>query len=90
MTTLFSHSGKVDFAASMVGGGVLGRGLVQEEIRFMQCPELIVSRLFTEKLADNECLRITGRYMVHVCKCKCPVHSRFMTKKQPKYLRKTF
>ncbi|TSM28142.1 Poly(ADP-ribose) glycohydrolase [Bagarius yarrelli] len=51
---------QVDFAASMVGGGVLGRGLVQEEIRFMQCPELIVSRLFTEKLADNECLRITG------------------------------
>lgn len=51
---------QVDFAASMVGGGVLSRGLVQEEIRFMQCPELIVSRLFTEKLADNECLRITG------------------------------
>lgn len=51
---------QVDFAASLVGGGVLGRGLVQEEIRFLQCPELIVSRLFTEKLDDNECLRITG------------------------------
>lgn len=54
----------MDFAAKMVGGGVLGRGLVQEEIRFMQCPELIVARLFTEKLADNECLRITGRSQV--------------------------
>ncbi|XP_060751463.1 poly(ADP-ribose) glycohydrolase isoform X2 [Tachysurus vachellii] len=51
---------QVDFAASMVGGGVLGRGLVQEEIRFLQCPELIVARLFTEKLSDNECLKITG------------------------------
>ncbi|XP_053501735.1 poly(ADP-ribose) glycohydrolase isoform X1 [Ictalurus furcatus] len=54
---------QVDFAAKMVGGGVLGRGLVQEEIRFIQCPELIVARLFTEKLADNECLKITGVQM---------------------------
>lgn len=54
----------MDFAASKVGGGVLGRGLVQEEIRFLQCPELIVARLFTEKLSDNECLKITGRHQV--------------------------
>ncbi|XP_060764341.1 poly(ADP-ribose) glycohydrolase [Neoarius graeffei] len=54
---------QVDFAAKFVGGGVLGRGLVQEEIRFLQCPELIVARLFTEKLADNECLKITGVQM---------------------------
>lgn len=54
----------MDFAAKFVGGGVLGRGLVQEEIRFLQCPELIVARLFTEKLADNECLKITGRSQV--------------------------
>ncbi|KAF5906899.1 poly(ADP-ribose) glycohydrolase-like isoform X2, partial [Clarias magur] len=51
---------QVDFAAKAVGGGVLGNGMVQEEILFMQCPELIVARLFTEKLADNECLKITG------------------------------
>ncbi|KAK3521879.1 hypothetical protein QTP70_018605 [Hemibagrus guttatus] len=51
---------QVDFAADMIGGGVLGRGLVQEEIRFLQCPELIVARLFTERLSDNECLKITG------------------------------
>ncbi|MCJ8742305.1 hypothetical protein PDJAM_G00080580 [Pangasius djambal] len=54
---------QVDFASKFVGGGVLGRGLVQEEIRFIQCPELIVARLFTEKLADNECLKITGAQM---------------------------
>nr|XP_033502010.1 poly(ADP-ribose) glycohydrolase [Epinephelus lanceolatus] len=51
---------QVDFAASRIGGGVLGSGLVQEEILFLMNPELIVSRLFTEKLADNECLIVTG------------------------------
>ena len=51
---------QVDFANAFVGGGVLGRGCVQEEIRFLVSPELIVSRLFTERLGDNECLIITG------------------------------
>lgn len=35
-------------------------GCVQEEIRFVICPELIISRLFTEALEDNEALSITG------------------------------
>ncbi|KAF7710427.1 poly(ADP-ribose) glycohydrolase isoform X1 [Silurus meridionalis] len=51
---------QVDFANRMVGGGVTGHGLVQEEIRFLINPELIVSRLFTEALEYNECLIITG------------------------------
>lgn len=51
---------QVDFAASRIGGGVLDSGLVQEEILFLMNPELIVSRLFTEKLDDKECLIITG------------------------------
>uniref|UniRef100_A0A4W5RTH7 poly(ADP-ribose) glycohydrolase n=1 Tax=Hucho hucho TaxID=62062 RepID=A0A4W5RTH7_9TELE len=51
---------QVDFACNMIGGGVLGSGLVQEEILFLMNPELIVSRLFTETLGDNECLFITG------------------------------
>ncbi|ESN94977.1 hypothetical protein HELRODRAFT_193682 [Helobdella robusta] len=51
---------QVDFANKLVGGGVLGRGCVQEEIRFLICPELIVARLFTEELDDNECLLVTG------------------------------
>ncbi|XP_029371475.1 poly(ADP-ribose) glycohydrolase [Echeneis naucrates] len=51
---------QVDFASSLIGGGILGSGLVQEEILFLLNPELIVSRLFTEKLGDNECLIITG------------------------------
>lgn len=51
---------QVDFANRFVGGGVTGNGLVQEEIRFVINPELIVSRLFTEALQSNECLIITG------------------------------
>ncbi|KAG5855466.1 hypothetical protein ANANG_G00049340 [Anguilla anguilla] len=51
---------QVDFANRMVGGGVTGAGLVQEEIRFIINPELIASRLFTEALDHNECLIITG------------------------------
>ncbi|KAG7492729.1 hypothetical protein MATL_G00017930 [Megalops atlanticus] len=51
---------QVDFANRLVGGGVTGSGLVQEEIRFIINPELIVSRLFTEALDHNECLIITG------------------------------
>ncbi|XP_074546453.1 poly(ADP-ribose) glycohydrolase [Halichoeres trimaculatus] len=51
---------QVDFACKRIGGGVLGSGLVQEEILFLMNPELIVSRLFTEKLEDNECLVIIG------------------------------
>jgi len=50
----------VDFANRRVGGGVLGRGCVQEEIRFAICPELIVAKLFTANLQDNECLMVTG------------------------------
>ncbi|XP_065602858.1 poly(ADP-ribose) glycohydrolase isoform X2 [Cyrtonyx montezumae] len=51
---------QVDFANRFVGGGVTGAGLVQEEIRFLINPELIVSRLITEVLDHNECLIITG------------------------------
>lgn len=54
---------QVDFASSWIGGGVLSSGLVQEEILFLINPELIVSRLFTEKLEDNECLIITGLFL---------------------------
>lgn len=52
---------QVDFANQYVGGGVTSAGLVQEEIRFLINPELIVSRLFTEALDHNECLIITGQ-----------------------------
>ncbi|CAG5132498.1 unnamed protein product, partial [Candidula unifasciata] len=51
---------QADFANKFVGGGVLTAGLVQEEIRFVLCPEMIVSRLFTEVLASDEVLVMIG------------------------------
>jgi poly(ADP-ribose) glycohydrolase len=51
---------QVDFANKYIGGGVLGNGCVQEEIRFLISPELIVSRLFCAELDENESLIITG------------------------------
>jgi len=51
---------QVDFANRLVGGGVIGEGCVQEEIRFLICPELILSRLFVERLDPNETLLVTG------------------------------
>lgn len=59
---------QVDFANKYIGGGVIGEGCVQEEIRFLICPELILSRLFIERLDANECIIITGaeRYSDYV------------------------
>lgn len=39
---------------------MLGRGCVQEEIRFVICPELIAARLFTEALDSTEALLVVG------------------------------
>lgn len=51
---------QVDFANKYMGGGVLGHGCVQEEIRFVICPELFVTKLFCECLKPNEAILITG------------------------------
>lgn len=49
-----------DLSSRNIGGGVLGYGCVQEEIRFVICPELIISRLFIEQLGDHEAVIVTG------------------------------
>ncbi|GER42084.1 poly(ADP-ribose) glycohydrolase [Striga asiatica] len=51
---------EVDFANKYIGGGALSRGCVQEEIRFMINPELILSMLFLPSMADNEAIEIVG------------------------------
>ncbi|XP_014238477.1 poly(ADP-ribose) glycohydrolase [Trichogramma pretiosum] len=51
---------QVDFANKYVGGGVLNYGSVQEEIRFVICPELMVTMLVAEALEDTEALIIKG------------------------------
>ncbi|EPS57489.1 hypothetical protein M569_17327, partial [Genlisea aurea] len=58
---------EVDFANKYIGGGALSRGCLQEEIRFMINPELIVSMLFLPAMGDNETIEIIGseRYSSH-------------------------
>jgi poly(ADP-ribose) glycohydrolase len=51
---------QMDFANKYIGGGVLSRGCVQEEIRFVLCPELLVSCLFCQVMQNNECILIRG------------------------------
>ncbi|OVA18990.1 Poly(ADP-ribose) glycohydrolase [Macleaya cordata] len=51
---------EVDFANKYIGGGSLSRGCVQEEIRFMINPELVVGMLFLPSMEDNEAIEIVG------------------------------
>uniref|UniRef100_A0A1I8EXP4 poly(ADP-ribose) glycohydrolase n=1 Tax=Wuchereria bancrofti TaxID=6293 RepID=A0A1I8EXP4_WUCBA len=51
---------QVDFANEYIGGGVLGSGCVQEEIRFLICPEMIVSMILCERMHHNEAIVICG------------------------------
>ncbi|CAO4375346.1 unnamed protein product [Caenorhabditis nigoni] len=54
---------QVDFANEYLGGGVLRSGAVQEEIRFLMCPEMIVGMLLTDKMDDNQAISIVGAYV---------------------------
>uniref|UniRef100_A0A0N5AGM0 poly(ADP-ribose) glycohydrolase n=1 Tax=Syphacia muris TaxID=451379 RepID=A0A0N5AGM0_9BILA len=51
---------EIDFANKYIGGGVVRFGCVQEEIRFLICPELIASCIFCEKMNVDEALIISG------------------------------
>ncbi|XP_076642631.1 poly(ADP-ribose) glycohydrolase isoform X2 [Halictus rubicundus] len=59
---------QVDFANKYVGGSVLGFGCVQEEIRFVICPELLVTMLVTEELDETEALIVSGVERYSRCK----------------------
>jgi poly(ADP-ribose) glycohydrolase len=50
----------VDFANKFIGGGVLRGGAVQEEIAFVQHPELLVSCALMPLMCDNEAVVMTG------------------------------
>lgn len=61
--TIESHGDgmlQVDFANKRLGGGVLGWGCVQEEIRFVINPELIVGMLFCESMGAEEAILMIG------------------------------
>ncbi|XP_059074287.1 poly(ADP-ribose) glycohydrolase 1 isoform X2 [Cryptomeria japonica] len=51
---------EVDFANKYLGGGVLGHGCVQEEIRFLINPESIAGMLFLPAMQVNEAIEIVG------------------------------
>ncbi|CAH0474725.1 unnamed protein product [Peronospora belbahrii] len=51
---------QVDFANKFAGGGVLSSGCVQEEIRFLLSPELLVSCLVFAKLEPHEAFVVHG------------------------------
>ncbi|XP_021774871.1 poly(ADP-ribose) glycohydrolase 1-like [Chenopodium quinoa] len=51
---------EVDFADEYIGGLVLTKGCVQEEIRFMMNPELIVAMLFMPSMSENEAIEMDG------------------------------
>ncbi|PAV64169.1 hypothetical protein WR25_24531 isoform A [Diploscapter pachys] len=52
---------QMDFANEFIGGGVLGQhGSAQEEIRFLLCPEMIVSCFLCEKMDPRETIQIIG------------------------------
>ena len=57
------RSAHTDFANALIGGGVLSNGAVQEEIRMCISPELLVSLLITQQMADNEAVVISGSHI---------------------------
>ena len=54
-----SHTGAPS-ANKMVGGGVLGGGKAQEEIRFSISPELILTTMLCEEMTETEAICVEG------------------------------
>ena len=51
---------QADFANRHLGGGVLGKGCVQEEIRMVICPELLIGLLVCEPMRSREAVYLSG------------------------------
>lgn len=50
----------IDFANRFIGGGFITRGSVQEEIMFLEYPELLVSRLVNDIMESKDAIIIRG------------------------------
>ncbi|RME23331.1 MAG: hypothetical protein D6798_13760, partial [Deltaproteobacteria bacterium] len=55
---------QVDFANRYPGGGVLGRGCVQEELRFAMSPDLLATTLLCPAMSDDEAITVHGAPLV--------------------------
>ncbi len=51
---------QVDFANKFIGGGCMKGGAVQEEILFLICPELLVSRMVNAVMQDHDAIVVRG------------------------------
>lgn len=51
---------QVDFANAYLGGGVLRRGCVQEEIRFSVAPEHLAAMIVSPRMRDDEAIVMRG------------------------------
>ena len=54
-----SHVLQVSFTSKKMGGAVLGGGCGEEEFKFCVRPELLVTQLIMEPMADNEAIIVT-------------------------------
>lgn len=51
---------EIDFANAAIGGGVLGGGKAQEEIRFLICPDLFACIVLCEHMDPTEAIEVCG------------------------------
>eukprot|EP00916_Digyalum_oweni_P013121 GHVL01021566.1.p1 GENE.GHVL01021566.1~~GHVL01021566.1.p1 ORF type:complete len:366 (+),score=71.27 GHVL01021566.1:310-1407(+) len=58
---------QADFANKYLGGGVLTRGCVQEEIRMLLSPELLIARILFSPLGDRDAALISGTEKFSIC-----------------------
>lgn len=55
-----SDASQMIFANKRIGGGVLRKGCVQEEIRLVVCPELLTALVLCEEMGDTESVSCEG------------------------------
>ncbi|KAL0241249.1 hypothetical protein GEMRC1_006484 [Eukaryota sp. GEM-RC1] len=55
-----NNQSMVDFANKHIGGGVLRRGAVQEELMFVEMPELLVSIPLSDVMAPDQAVIVNG------------------------------
>lgn len=51
---------QIDFANEYIGGGCMEAGCVQEELMFLKCPELLVSRVLNTVMGPKDAIYIKG------------------------------
>ncbi|XP_071083384.1 poly(ADP-ribose) glycohydrolase-like [Haliotis cracherodii] len=58
---------QVLFANNHIGGSLYESFVGQQQARLFMCPEMIIARLFTESLREDECLFMTGCEVFSMC-----------------------